>query len=102
MRAKDYFEKHEEKLLKGDVKDISDLFIEMIEESQEILKQRKCKSNSAVAGIVREMNDKWNAVVAMFEKKHQGLSPLKRDGLKNYFIQEIPDMARYLTPCKQT
>lgn len=101
MKAKDYFEKYEERILNGDTQDISDLFIEMTKESQEIIKRRNCKSNSAAAGVVREMNDKWNAIVAMFEKKYHGLSPLRRDGFKNYFLREIPEMARYLNPQKQ-
>ena len=100
MKAKDYFEKYEERILDGDTQDISDLFIEMTKESQEIMKLRNCKSNSAAAGVVREMNDKWNAIVAMFEKKYHGLSPLRRDGFKNYFLREIPEMARYLNPQK--
>lgn len=98
MKAKEYFDKYEEKILHGDTQQIYELFMEMVQESKKIMHERHCKTDSAVVGVVREMNDRWNSIVGMFEKKYDGLSPIKRDGYKNFWVNEIPDMARYFSP----
>lgn len=98
MKAKDYFAKYEEKILHGDTQQIYELFMEMAKEAKQIMSDRHCTSNAAAVGVVREMNDRWNAIVGMFEKKYDGLSPIKRDGYKNFWLNEIPEMRRYFEP----
>lgn len=100
MKAKEYFEKYEEKILCGETQPIYELFMEMAQEAKDIMKARGCKTDAAAVGVVKEMNDRWNAIVGMFEKKYHGLSPIRRNGYKNFWLNEIPEMKRYFNPQK--
>lgn len=102
MKAKEYFAKYDS-LLMGQVENdeqlaqsISALLLELSAEVNVLAKQRKARTNSAIAGIVRELNEKWNSICSSFEKKYDGFSPIKFDGFKNYWIYEIPELKRYL------
>lgn len=120
MKAKEYFEKYASRLMGDDV-DVSDidltsadgkdaakrriedkigeaaneLFMEFINESKALIDKRKCKSNSAVAGIIKELNDKWNAMIPLFEKKYE-FSPLKRNAVNRFWVKRIPGLKEYL------
>lgn len=102
MKAKEYFAKYDS-LIMGSVendevltKNISALMIELSAEVNVLAEQRKARTNSAIAGILRELNEKWNSICSSFEKKYDGFSPIKFDGFKNYWIHEIPELERYL------
>ena len=96
MRAKEYFEKYEQPMLKDSEEDIltaiSDLMREMMRETNDILTKRGIKKPKAAVAVIKEQNDKWNSICNMFEKKY-GSAPLLRDGFKNYWLKEMPELA---------
>ena len=66
MKAKDYYEKYKNSLesknieVKADtVRDISN---DLLEEAKELVNLRKCYRDSAVMSVLKEMNDKMNAI----------------------------------------
>jgi len=95
LKAKEYFTKYETKIISGGTDALYQLFMEINEESKVLIKTRHCRSNSAVVAVIKELNGKWNAISNLFEKKYNGLSPLKKDGFKNFWLREVPEMAPY-------
>ena len=88
MKAKEYFEKYDDDIWKEahDPAVITDgafakLFIDFCTETKLLAEQRKAKSDQSILAIIREQNQKWNAVSNLFEKKY-GVSPLNRDGFE--------------------
>lgn len=101
MKAKEYFEKYF-----GDVdmtqpaqsfanyvqKSGVAILDELIKEANEIVKKRRCKTDDAVEGVIREQNAKWNSIANMVEKKYK--APFfKRNGVKSYW-QHYLDVAK--------
>lgn len=58
------------------------LFQRLLSEALEIQKNRDALSPEAQRSILREQNQKWNAIVSLFEKEF-GRSPLSR----NHFLK---------------
>lgn len=88
MKAKEYFQKYDDAIWEESHDPavhtdgpISKLFIDLSVEMKEILLKRNAKTNNAVDNVIREMNDKWNAIGRMFTKKY-GESPLKENGFR--------------------
>ena len=95
MKAKDYFEKYED-LIFSDIREESTtyttkLLVELSKEVDTLYKNRRGKSNSALVGVIKEINQKWNAIGTLFEKKY-GVSPLKRNGFLEYWKSQIPEL----------
>ena len=95
MKAKEYFDKYDtliwEEAHNEAVRNdgpMAQMFIEFSSEMKDIIKQRHIKVDSAVPGVIREQNQKWNAVVNMFEKKY-GVSPINRNGFKTAIEKEL-------------
>lgn len=101
MKAKEYYQTYHDALLSQDEQTVdnacNELVIDLTKETQSLLNQRKAKSTHALCGVVREINDKYNAVVSLFESK-DGVSPLKRDGFKAIFEKEIPSLCGRINP----
>lgn len=93
MKAKDYFDKYESAFVENEgenaAKAATDLLIEMSKDVEKLYNARGGKTNSAFAGVIKEINQKWNAVGSLFEKKY-GASPLKRNGFIDFWKQEMP------------
>lgn len=95
MKAKDYFEKYES-LIFTDIREesttyTSKLVAELSKETTTLYKNRGGKSDSAMVGAIKEINQKWNAICTLFEKKH-GMSPLIRNGFLEYWKHKIPEL----------
>lgn len=95
MKAKEYFEKYGEGIMEEArspeiVTDgpMAKMYISFHIEARDMIKQRNVKTDNGLFGIVREMNDKWNAVANLFIKKY-GVSPIKRDGFKIGWMQQL-------------
>lgn len=93
MKAKEYFEKYFSPI--PDLTDPAlvnkacvDLMVEMSGEIIKLCEGRHSSSNSAVEGAIKEMNQRFNAVRDMCEKKY-GEPILKRNGLKNYWEKQF-------------
>lgn len=92
MNAKEYFEKYHNGLFEeyqsGEKKYLSNLLKEMLLEVSDILKKRKIQFDRAAIAVVKEQNDKWNALANLLEKKY-GVVILKRDGFKKWMEYEV-------------
>lgn len=95
MKAKDYFAKYE-KALASDNSDecstaIAEMLNEMNSEVQNLLKVRHVKTDAGTFPIFKEMNQKWNAIVRLFEKKY-GATPIVKDGFQLYWVRKMPQL----------
>ncbi len=98
MKAKEYFEKYGSYLVSGENADKNDrtnaavaLLCDLCGEVQSIGEQRKIKRIEAVISIVKETNDKWNAVGNLCEK-HYGVNPLAENGFKAFILNRMPEL----------
>lgn len=95
MKAVEYFDKYKNRFFipdgdtyleatyEEDKITIRDLLLAMTNEAMEIAEERKAQKSSAFTAIVREQNQKWNAICRLFAN-HYGFSPLKHDGFHLY------------------
>ncbi len=95
MKAKDYFEKYAEALISDDhdvsVKASVKLVNDMILEINEVMGKRQARFDNALISVIKEQNEKWLALVRMFEKKY-GASPLRREGFVDLLERMMPEM----------
>ena len=99
MKAREYFAKYGESVyreaLDGKFEIGQALFIELASEFKTISEQRNVRSNRAAVAVIKELNEKWNSLAAMFEKKY-GVEVLKRNAVLNYYMEKIPELALFL------
>ena len=67
---------------------LQQLWRELVDELNALLKQRKANTDKAFLGAVNEINDKYNAVVNMFERDF-GWSPLLRNGFRTELLSMV-------------
>ena len=95
MRAKEYYAKYHDRIIaeaSGDeAKVLHELMVEMSEETKDLIGRRNIKDVRALGAVIKESNDKWNALVRLFEKEH-GASPLKVDGFKSFWLDRMPHL----------
>lgn len=96
MKAIEYFEKFGERIFQEAIdgkesKGISDLMIAFMAETKELMKKRHIQIDRGMVALIREQNQKWNALCNLFEKK-KGVSPLRRNGLLLFLQNEIPEL----------
>ena len=100
MKAKEYFEKFEPvfypmgKLPKEIPTNdqIFELLMAFSKEFEVICKERKIKSDKASTAVIRELNQKWNALIKLFIKKYKW-SPVREDAFINYWEKELGGLA---------
>lgn len=63
-------------------------------EMKELIAKRKAVRDSAVAAIIREQNDKWNAVIGIYEK-NKVTCPLARNAIWKNWAKIIPGLDKY-------
>lgn len=99
MKAKDYYKKYRDEIVSKDEKKsieaISSMVLEMSKEARDTIKDRRVRSDSGAVAVIREMNQKYNAVVTLFEKEF-GASPLLRNGFREYWKKQIPELKRFM------
>lgn len=99
MKAKEYYAKYKDRIVSEDDKvslqGVSDMLFAMCMESKELVAKRKVRSDCGAVAVLREMNDKYNAVCRMFEAEY-GASPIKKDGFMAYWRRQIPALDRRL------
>lgn len=84
MKAKEYFEKYFADAKIENLESVLKSFIsEMVTETIEMSKTRHSLSNKCIEGSVREMNQKYNSIADMCEKKF-GEPVLTRNGFMSY------------------
>ena len=81
MKAKEYYASIKEAIETGTAtalkKAIDEMFLGMNHEVQELQKKRHVRFDRGIFPIIKEMNDKWNAVVSLIENDY-GESPIVR------------------------
>lgn len=98
MKARDYFEKYdilimeEQKKKNGEIGTTKKLLLEMSDEVTAVCKQQKAVKDEAVIAVLKELNQKWNAICRMYEKKY-GVSPLNYDAFRCYWMTAMPELA---------
>ena len=99
MKAKEYFEKYDELIIKdqiaGSIESAKKLIIELSDEVKDICEARHVKRDAAVVSVLKEINQKWNAICSLYEKKY-GVSPLNRNAFSEYWKQVLPELSKVL------
>ena len=100
MKAVDYYNKYGPEFFNlKDKEDIDNIALSLVREfNQEIVslcETRKVETNMGMAGVILELNQKWNALANLFIAGY-GLSPILQDGYKRFWMLQTPDMAPYL------
>lgn len=96
MKAREYFDTYIDRIIAeaGTEKEQSGAFYELLwgfmAEAKEITKARHVQTDRAAMAILRELNQKWNALCNICVKV-KGDSVLKRDGFKAFITKEIPE-----------
>jgi hypothetical protein len=92
MRAREYFNKYQPKIMTLDPA-ISkqagiDLMRDMATETFDTIRAKNAESDDAVYAIINKQNDKWNNIVGMFVKKF-GMSPLRQDYFRKLLMMQL-------------
>lgn len=95
MKAKKYYERYGQAVLdealspEQKTEALAELFTAFIREMKEILTERQVKTDRGAVAVIKEQNEKWNALCAIYEKNH-GMEILKRNGFLEYMKMQIP------------
>lgn len=100
MKAKEYYAKYKDRIASKDDKEslqgMCDMIFEFCLESKELIEKRKVRSDCGGVAVLRELNDKYNAVCRMFERDY-GTPIIKRDGFMVYCRKQIPELDLHLS-----
>lgn len=93
MKAKEYYAKYKDRIASLDdgesIQAICDMVTELSIEAKSVCDKRNVRTDCGGTAVLREMNDKYNAVCRMFEKEY-GVSPIIKDGFMTYWRRQIP------------
>ena len=100
MKAKDYYEQYGAAVLAESYheckyEELTKLVNAFNKEMLTIIADRKIQSDRGAVAVIKEQNAKWNALIAIFEKKHEGVTPLKRNGFLEFMKAQIPELERW-------
>ena len=92
-KAKEYYELYKVDLMDQERANqaLYDLIKDLNDEVMELQKIRHVKFDRGLIPILKKTNQKWNAIVRLFEKEF-GTSPVKPDGFKRFWIHEMPQL----------
>jgi len=97
MKAIDYYNKYHEDIMNpathSDVRNVAfkNLFLELCEESMIMIEVRHIKDDTGLPSILRELNDKCNAVVRLLVKNY-GFSWLATDAFWTFWERDLPEL----------
>lgn len=95
MKAQEYYVKYRDTLHSPDrdvgLKATSDFLMELNREVKHLLDARKCRNAASFIGVLKEVNQKYNAVMNRFERDF-GAAPLVRDGFLEFWKREVPGL----------
>lgn len=104
MKAKEYFERDKNILIEAGQEETKEKRVlalkryaanivrDFRDETVVIFDSRKARSDKAILSIIHEQNQKWNALVKLFEGAY-GFSPIRRNGFRNY-VDVVAEIAR--------
>ena len=97
MKAKEYYDKYANDIMRNNTFEaamlsLKSMYDEFNREMVDICNVRHCATDLATAAVIREQNQKWNALERRFRESNEGLSPIKRDGFKEFWIKQLPTL----------
>lgn len=90
-----YAQYHEALMMTGDKGDeaLNNLVRDFLAEMKELIETRHIKTDRGAVSVIVELNDKWNAIVSIFEKRGEK-SPIVRNGFRIYMESQIPELKK--------
>lgn len=99
MKAKEYFELYDEPILRdqlaGSVKITKELVFKLSDEFKEICEKRNVKTEDAILAVIRELNQKWNSICGLYEKKYKQ-PVLNRNEFNDFWKNIMPELKNKL------
>jgi len=97
MKAIEYYEKYKDRMFGEEPLEtvVKDLLFEFNDETIEIGNSRHV-GDGAVLAVLKEQNQKWNAIDNLFEKKHHS-SPLMHNGYIKWWEEALPAVKDAMT-----
>lgn len=68
MKAKEYYKKYGKRIESGDAHATVEMVNEMMDELRGLLDSRNISTDTGLLNVIREMNEKWNAIVRKFKE----------------------------------
>lgn len=101
MKAIDYYNEYGEAVFAESIdanktEAINKLFMAFLHETKEIIAMRNVKTDKGAVAVIKEQNQKWNALCSIFEKRSGGMCPLRHNGFMNAMKNEIPELSKRL------
>lgn len=97
MKAKDLYAKYKDGVMSQEdavyIPAVRGLVSDLIGEIKEIAEVRHVQFDRGLLPIMREQNDKYKAIVRMFEKEY-GASPIKPDGFEIVLEDLFPGVVK--------
>lgn len=99
MKAIEYYEKYHDSIMstneKCSLQAVSDFIVDLSHEVGILSQARKCRTNSSIIAVLKEVNEKYNAVMRIFKKKN-GITPLIPNGFLEFWKRKEPSLSRFL------
>jgi hypothetical protein len=87
MKAKEYVEKYGASIMgevgTGSTNEVECLASELLSERSLLCEMRHSSSDPTVVAVEKELNQKWAAIILLYEKKH-GAFPVERQWFAQY------------------
>ena len=97
MKAKEYYEKYKTGLASADnetyLPAARGIIVDLLNETKAVMEARHVKFDKGLIPILREQNDKYKAIVRLFEKEY-GASPLREDGFELVLENRFPGVMK--------
>jgi hypothetical protein len=86
MKAKDYYAKYGEQLMKPETAEEAacSIIYDFVLESRDIMQRRKVNNDKSALAVIDELNKKWNALCEMFPTP-----VLNRNGFRAYMYGQL-------------
>ncbi len=86
MKAKEYYAKYGEQLMNPETENeaLANLLSDLVHEAKTLMEQRKVRTDKSTLAIIDELNNKWNAISAMFP-----VPTLVRNGYLTYWYKKL-------------
>lgn len=95
MKANEYVNLYYEKIINGDSNAVQTMVLSLSDEVIDICNRRNVKRLDAQVGAIREVNDKYNAIVRIVNSRY-GSPIMKQDGFINFWCRRIPELERFM------
>ena len=97
MKAKEYYEKLKICETKEQLEEeILNILNSLVQETEDLIKSRRCAQYAAIRAAVSEINNKWHALVRLFNKEENEFEvKLNDDGFYLVLVELKPEFKKY-------